>query len=421
MEIRLNSGKIRLLTILLGCLIALMIVATNTFAQAQSRSSFIYGTIKTEENSYKGYMRWGKEEAFWFEYFNAAKQNNDHYRNVVEKKGEKKSAWYEIEDWSFSSIWDNKKSGLRHEFSCQFGDIEKIGMPASGPAVVYLKNGVQTAVNGTGYNDMGTTIEMLDEEIGSLKIKWSRIKEIIFQDGAESTGKTFGDALFAQVQTARKGTITGFVMWDKDERVSSDMLDGDSRDGDVSIAFGKIAQIRKEGNGSVVTLKSGRSLYLTDSNDVNKENRGIIVYVSDVGEVEIPWRAFVAADFVKPDLPIPGYKDYKAPKGIEGEVFLHDNTTLKGKIMYDVDEMWEIETLEAKDDDISYRIPFKNIKAIKPKNYDYSMVTLRNGESLLLGGERDVSDANDGLLVFSGRDQEPKHIPWDQISEIVFN
>ncbi|MEL7148164.1 MAG: hypothetical protein AAFO69_17450, partial [Bacteroidota bacterium] len=195
----------------------------------------------------------------------------------------------------------------------------------------------------------------------------------------------------------------------------------DSREGDLSIAFDKIAQIRKDGNGSRVTLQSGRDFYLTGSNDVNRENRGIVLHIEGGSEVEIPWRSFVSAEFVKPDQKMLSFSDYKAPRGIQGVVYLHDNATLEGKIIYDVDEVWELETVEADDDDIAYRIPFRSIKSIKPKNYDYSLITLKNGESLLLGGKRDVSDNNDGLLVFSKGDREPQHIPWERISEIVFN
>ena len=420
MEKKINSGQLRLLAILLGCIIA-VVVATDALGQESSRSSFIYGTVKTVDNSYQGYMRWGGEEAFWFEYFNAAKEDNDYYRKIVEKKGDTRTSWYDIEDWSIASIWDNKRSGVNKEFSCQFGEISKIDVRDPERAIVHLKNGIEIEVNGSGYNDIGSSVELIDEEIGKLKIKWSRIREIVFEDGTNSDGITFGDVLYAKVQTARKGTMTGYLQWDQDERVSEDMLDGDSRHGDVSIAFSKIAQIRKEGNGSVVTLKSGRDLFLTDSNDVNSENRGIILFIDGTGEVEIPWRSFVSADFITPDQKLVAFGDYTAPKGIQGIVYLHDNSSVTGKIIYDVDEVWELETLEAKDDNITYRIPFRNIKEIKPKNFDYSLVTLKSGESLLLGGRSDVSDANDGVLIFSQGDQEPRHIPWEKISEIIFN
>ena len=46
---------------------------TNTHADL-----FIYGTITTADNQkYTGQIRWGKEEAFWFDYFNSSKPTND--------------------------------------------------------------------------------------------------------------------------------------------------------------------------------------------------------------------------------------------------------------------------------------------------------------------------------------------------------
>ena len=48
------------------------------------------------------------------------------------------------------------------------------------------------------------------------------------------------------------------------------------------------------------------------------------------------------------------------------------------------------------------------------------MVTFRNGRSMLLGDSQDVSDKNDGLLVFTDNG-DPSYIPWDDIDEISFD
>lgn len=388
-------------------------------AQDDDRSMLMYGTIETIDNTYKGYLRWGKEEVFWFDFFNASKINNDYYRKNINEKEDRKSAWYEI-DWSISSIWEDKRSGISHEFSCQFGNIKELIITGSERARVLLKNGVEIGVNGSGYNDMGGSISIIDEEIGKVNVRWSKINKIVFESGSKSNGKTHGNALFGTVNTYRKGSFTGFVQWDLDERVSTDLLDGDNNDGDVSIAFGKITSIDKYRNGSKVKLKSGREFYLTGSNDVNSENRGIIVIMEDIGEVKIPWNSFESVTFSNPEKKMFSYDDFKAPSGIEGAVYLHDNKSISGKIIYDIDEVWEFETLEGDDDDIAYRIPFRNIKNIEPKNYAYSLVTLKNNNKLLLGGGRDVSDKNDGMLVLKEGTKDPEFIQWGKISEIVF-
>jgi hypothetical protein len=66
-------------------------------------------------------------------------------------------------------------------------------------------------------------------------------------------------------------------------------------------------------------------------------------------------------------------------------------------------------------------IHYRYIKNIIPKNYAYSMVILRNGMNLLLGESRDVSEENDGVLVFTSKDAKPVYIRWSKIDEIIFD
>ncbi|MEL6560858.1 MAG: hypothetical protein AAFQ94_21870, partial [Bacteroidota bacterium] len=353
------------------------------------------------------------------DFFNARKEKNDYYKKNISKKEDKKTSWLDI-DWNISSIWEDKTPGTLHEFTCQFGDIRQLRVTGEDDAVVQLKNGVEIPLDGTGFNDMGTSVVIMDEEIGKVIVRWSKIDKITFSDGTNSNGDTHGNYIYGTVATYRKGTFSGFIQWDMDERLTSDMLDGDNQDGDVSIAFGKIKTIVKYRNGSKVQLNSGREFYLTNSNDVNNENRGILMIIDGIGEVQIPWRSFESVEFKKPEKSMFTYDAFKTPKGIEGTVYLHDNESHAGKIIYDIDEVWEMETLEGDDDDVKYRIPFRYIKSVQPKNYAYSMITLRNDDKLLLGDGRDVSDKNDGLLVLKSGSNEPDFIDWDKISEIVF-
>lgn len=418
MEKYLFNRRMKLLAAILA-VFASVFMKSPLSAQEDERSVLIYGTIETIDNTYKGYIRWGTEEVFWFDFFNARKEKNDYYKDNIRKKEDKKTSWFDI-DWNIASIWEDKKPGVLHEFSCQFGDIRQFRVTGSNQAIVQLKNGVEVPVDGTGFNDMGTSVVIMDEEIGKVIVRWSKIDKITFSDGAASRGDIHGNYIYGTVNTYRKGSFSGFIQWDVDERLTSDMLDGDNQDGDVSIAFGKIKKIEKYRNGSKVNLHSGREFYLTNSNDVNSENRGILVIMDGIGEVKVPWSSFESVEFKKPDKSIFTYNSFEAPKGLEGTVYLHDNETHSGKIIYDIDEVWEMETLEGDDDDVKYRIPFRYIKKIEPKNYAYSMVTLRNDNKLLLGGGRDVSDDNDGLLVLKSGSKEADFIDWNKISEIVF-
>src|ERR1044071_1360192 len=53
----------------------------TTDLNAQSNEGFMYGKVTTRSNTYEGQLRWGNEEAFWTDYFNAAKRSSENYRS----------------------------------------------------------------------------------------------------------------------------------------------------------------------------------------------------------------------------------------------------------------------------------------------------------------------------------------------------
>ena len=404
------------LLILLGQLVAFLVLLSSSYAQ--NADGYIYGRVYTYNQVYQGQLRWGKEESFWNDFFNAAKYANGSYETIRQTKGED-DFWNNI-DWSISSIWDNQRHQT-HEFSTQFGNIAAIIIGTRSQVDLQLKNGTQIKLSGRGYNDIGTRVTIFDDELGQVKIEWNRIEKIEFLPTPKNFEPEGGRPIYGTVETFRRGTYTGYIQWDHDERLGRDVLDGDSRDGDMSIPFSKIKSIEKDGNGSYVTMKSGRSMFLRGSNDVNSDNDGIIVTVPGIGKIDIPWRVFEKITFEEVNGSGPGYDDFKAPKGLIGSVYTYNKDEFKGRIIYDLDEASEVETLEAKDDEIEYIIPFGNIKQITPKNSDYCDIKLKNGDRLLLGDRRDVSSRNDGVLVFEKNKKDPIYIKWRDIVEIIFD
>lgn len=402
------------LQLLLGLLTALFVTVDGL--KAQSTEGFIYGKVYTRSNSYIGQIRWGKEEAFWNDHFNAAKIDNVYESFQTRERDNDRDF-----DWRLSSIWEDRSNKTTHLFSCQFGDIQEIINYGDNRVVVKLKNQENVKLSGKGYNDVGSSIVVLDDDLGKMSIKWDRISKIEFLPTPKNIDRHMGKPMFGTVETYRKGTLKGFVQWDHDERLGTDKLDGDTRDGDVSIPFNKISKIERDGNGSLVDLKSGRQIRVTGTNDVDNSNKGIIVTVDNIGKIDVPWKAFKSVTFENVDNTGSSYTRYPKPLGLKGTVYQYDSDEeLTGGIIFDLDETWELEMLEGKDDEIEYKIPFRNIKSIEPKNYNYSIVTLRNGKELLLGNARDVTEENSGLLIFKRNEKSPIHIKWREITKIVF-
>lgn len=400
---------------LITCVVV-MFFSLNITLNAQNGDEFIYGTIVTESNvKYTGFMRWGKEEVAWHDVFNSVKVKNSH--ETTDNSNEKNESLWKDFNWNISSIWEDKYRQTSHTFACLFGDIKSI-YPGSGSKLdLELKNGTVLKLEG-GSNDVGGVILMYDYEMGLVKVKWSKIKAIHFEQAPYLYKPPYEDLLYGKVYTYKKGVLEGFIKWDLDERVGDDILNGYTENGEQEIPFGKIRSIAKHENGSWVTLTSGKDFFIKGTNDVNSGNRGIVVYNHDVGSVEVSWKEFKKVDFATHRIKGPSYNDFKTPKGILATVRTYNEEEFDGLLLFDIDERWEIEFVDGDDDYLKYQIPFRNIKALYPKNKSFSIVKLKSGEQLLLGDRQDVSGNNDGLLLYINSSDKPKRINWSEVIEI---
>ena len=185
-----------------------------------------------------------------------------------------------------------------------------------------------------------------------------------------------------------------------------------------SVAFKNIASIKSLGNSSLVTLHSGRELYMWGENDVNATNRGIAINLPSVGQVIVGWHDFKLFHSIPLDqLNLPVYDDFAAPERLSGRVETRDGLSLEGVLVYDLDEAMDFELLDGRNGNISYRIPFKYVREIEPKNYKYTWGKLSGGTELVLGTMCDVTAANDGILVFRAGG-EVVYVRWRDVKRV---
>jgi len=399
-------------------LVLVALVTTGIYGQDQG---FIYGEVSTiDGNKYEGQIRWGKEEAYWHDIFNATKTSNEHFKYLSssEKKDATQRDWGSI-DWRIISIWSDEYSNVLHQFSCRFGDISSIEVTGRNRLMLTLKDDSYMELSG-GSNDVGTSVHVMDSELGEVKIRWDRIDRVVFKETPKKLSERFGKPLYGEVETRQNGKFEGYIQWDHDERMSQDKLDGKSKEGNMSIAFEKIAKIRNEGNSSYVELQSGRSMMISGTNDVNTGNRGIIVSMDEVGRVDIPWNEFKEVTFEESKGSGQSYRSYGKPSKLEGKVVTQAEVEYTGIIVFDIDEALDIELIQGKDDQVEYIIPIRNINKITPRNYNYSTVELRNGSKVLIGDSQDVSERNSGVLIFEKGAKAPIYVAWKKVSEIIF-
>jgi len=393
----------------------------NVFGSSPSSKQFIYGEVTTiDGTTYEGQIRWGKEEAFWFDFFNSTKEENENLkwlsRDEEKALNEKDSNSSWIGNWGRTS-WSSGK-GHSHVFACQFGDIKSIDIINGDRVLVEFKNGEHFELDG-GSNDIGTQVQVSDKDLGIIKLDWKRIDKVEFMQTPSGIKSVFGEPLYGIVKTIR-GEFEGYLQWDHDERLSLDVLNGHSEDGELDIEFGNIRSIKRTHRGSNVTLKSGRSFDLHGTNDVDDDNRGIIVSTPNYGRVDITWDEFE-------EMTITGtsggdeldYNSYRNAEPLKGIVYTHEDGSYSGRLIFDLDEQYKLEMLDGVLDDIEYFIPFAAVSYIEPKNRKESLVRLSNGESFVFEDKVDVDENNDGVLVF-GSDNKPDYISWSDIKYITF-
>jgi hypothetical protein len=399
------SAPISLAALTVGLALASPLMASD--------EGYIYGRVETETGeTFQGELRWGTEESFWDDIFNADKAENENLgylsRSVLRRVRSR--------NWSGWDVLGIDDPRLTHLFAIRFGDLKRIEVRRGEDLIADFRNGEELQLRG-GSNDVGALITVVDPKLGEREIRWSRIRTIEFMDTPPKLEGKLGEPIYGTVKSGRYD-FTGRIQWDNDECLSGDKLDGDTSDGRMSVAFGDIAAIRKHRAGALVTLRSGENEYLWGTNDVNRGNRGVVVIVPGLGSVKVGWDDFDEARFTPAPNSGRAYAEYPKGSQLNGTVVTR-NGRYSGRIVFDLDESWDFELLQGMNHDTEYLIPFRDIARIKPEGLRRSIVELRMGLTIELEEGQDVSRRNDGLLVF-GEDREPRYIEWREVSEIVF-
>ncbi len=397
--------------------LAAVVFLTAAPATAADPQGFIYGKITTRSDStYEGRIRWGKEEAFWGDHFNSTKEERP-YRDRAPRRERRDKEAIKVFGITIGTKWSNVSND--RSLIARFGDIQRIEVRHGDEATLVLKNGTEIEIDG-GSNDLGGKIRIWDREVGEIDIRWNDIEEIVMLP----TPKDLDVAalrLYGTVETQR-GEFKGYIQWDQDECLSTDKLDGESRDGEMSIEMGKIRSIeRHTSDSSRVVLKTGRELVLEDSNDVDSDNRGIFVEDERYGRVLVEWDAFERLEFSDSDSNGPSYAEYLPAKSLTGKVFDEKGNVHEGRIVYDLDESETWEILDGNQRDISYHIPFGLIASIIPDSHDSSLVVLKSGEEIELEDSADVGGEHDGVLILDGGIDQSVYVSWNDVQRIDFD
>ena len=410
--------SLRLAPLAAGCALAALPVLLPPAARAAAgpHQGFLYGTVETKSGAtYTGLLRWGREEAFWDDLFNATKPDEPATGKLP--AGYRREA-QQIEVFGLKIVGPWEHGWATRQFVARFGDLVEIRPRGGDRLDLEMKGGATYHLDG-GSNDVGADVKVADAALGEVTVEWSRIRSIRFA-ATPADVKPAGQRLRAKVSTTA-GDFHGYLQWDSEEALTGDKLDGDTEDGDISIEMGRIRAIeRLSRRASRVTLADGRVLELSGSNDVDSSIRGVLVEDDRFGRVEIPWEAFERAEIEAAPDSGRGYDDYRAGRPLEAKVTTTDGRSRSGRIAYDLDETASWEMLNGSQADVEYNIPFGRVKAIRPLGRKRAEVTLDNGQKLELEGQTDVGGSNAGIAFLDAEQVEgaTRYLPWDEIAAI---
>jgi hypothetical protein len=396
-----------------------VLLAVSALADDRGR---IYGRITTvDDDVFEGFIRWDKNEANWFDVLDGTKELPKARKSARRKYREQETS-IELfgitigkirhDNWNYSST---AQSGIR------FGHIERLDVVDDEHALLVLKSGREIEL-GQGSSDIGTGIREIiieDEHEGEIELVWDDIEMVEFMQAPSGSSSNFGERLYGTLTTRRGDEYTGFVSWDVDELFVTDILNGDDKRREHKIKFGKIASIeRYSSRGAVVTLVNGDELLLRGSNDVNDDNRGIIISDPGFGQVIVQWDEFDRLDFEEPP-PQPVYRDFDGGRPLKGTVYTEYGESITGTIRWDNDEEYTWEILDGEYHDVQFDIEFGLIQSIEKKSSRSSIVTLWDGRSFHLRGSNDVDKDNKGIFIML-EDGDEIEVDWEDFVRVEF-
>jgi hypothetical protein len=388
----------------------LLLVVGFCITSAVAGGGELYGAIHTTEGQVlTGPIRWDKNENYWDDYLDARKSEPV----VVEEEGNRLTMFGVDLGRLFGS-----SSRTYAQFSIPFGHLRSIEVLGRNEALLTLRDGREIEIEASS-SDIGSGIRGVvidDTTQGLVELVWRDIDLVEFRQnpGADRDA----ERLYGTV-TTDETSFTGFIVWDRDESLREDILDGERGDEEHEIPFAKIRMIEPvDDEGSRVTFASGDSLVLTGTNDVDHNHRGIIVTIPGLGSVELDYENVKRVEFDEAPASEP-YGEFDGGRELAGTVQLRRGGPVSGRIVWDRDESNTWELLNGEDGHVGYNIPFTNVRSIKPLGSDASEVVLTDGRTLRLSGSNDVDADNKGLIV-TKEDGTSVELGWDEIRSVEF-
>lgn len=405
------------------------LLATPVVAQPEDPVSGdrIYGRVVTAAGDvFEGYIRWDKNEGSWVDLLDGSKEMPDRNLRDAERLGGERSSSRRrgIDLFGIRIHWDGDEPEWPTTASTgiRFGHLRSIEVMGDDRALLVLKSGDEVRFRRSS-TDIGDGIRgiVVDDPVrGVVELRWIDVELIDFQRPAVEPAENLPARLYGTLVTNGGASFTGYVAWDVDEILTSDVLDGDDEGGRrQKIPFSEIRAIERYGpDAARVVLGTGEELILDGTNDVNEHNGGILIADPALGQIRVGWTEFSGITFHDPPA-VPRYEDFDGGRMLRGVVRSDDGSDLSGYIRWDNDEEYTWEILNGYSEGVAFDVEFGAVASIEKRGGQRCRVTLVDGRTFELEGSNDVDEHNKGIFV-TGEDGETRLIAWDSFRQVSF-
>jgi hypothetical protein len=184
-----------------------------------------------------------------------------------------------------------------------FGELERLRWPeGGGPPRATLVDGEALTIPDAPSGNR--SLRVMDAELGGIQLPLQRVAEVHFHPPAGALGyEAFGGgARLRGTVTTRSGERHhGFVRWDNDEEHDWEILNGSWRGATYTVELAHVRSIETDTpRRARVTLRDGRELELSGSNDVGPANKRLVIERDDGSFGWVDWVELVRFELEGP-------------------------------------------------------------------------------------------------------------------------
>ena len=394
----------------------------------------LYGLVRTTAGEeLEGYLRWDRNETHWVDLLDGrAFIERDHAleaERLDEDLQRRRALERSVSLPGITVTWDEDDDAPLEATpaAVRFGYLRSLE-PRDRRALLTLASGEQVELASSS-SDLGRSFRGLvveDALRGSVELEWEDLARVDFMPAPAGHGLPGSQRLHGTLHTRHGSVWTGYVAWSLDESLTSETLDGEGADGEMTeISFADVARIGRESRRSArVRLRSGAELVLEDTNDVGSDIPGIEITDPSFGRVVVEWDAFVSLDLHPRAEGAVEKPAFTGSATLRGTVLASDGRVVRGRIRWDNDEehtwdMLDAEVAEGGGSAIAGELGL--VRSIERRGAS-SRVTLRDGRAFdLVGTDElgDVGEGNRGVFV-TPESGETTLVRWRELVSVTF-